>query len=1075
MRRMKGRFLAIAMAFAMGVTVVPQMAGTSVVEAASYSPRYSAPSTDSPYYNDSSYNPFCYDYDNCLPNCTCYAWGRAYELMGSYPNLCRRNAVNWYSYNADNGIYSYGQTPRVGSIVVWGGDQYGHVGVVESVDGGTVVVSQSAYDSWKSTASGNYFYTTTFYGVSSAADMGYQGSVWRDCLGFIYLPIPVDPDPVPWSLANLDSSFTAQIRHDSHGWLVKDSGGSLVCQSADASDQSTWWEFTKNANGTYRIRNCKTGKYIDDYGAGTSNGTAINPWDGNGTAAQNWYIRNAGNGKVLFESECATGMTMDMGGDPVPNGLDVHLWVWSSDNANQWYSLVYDRQKPVITNVKVSDVTPNGYKVTCDVSDDVGIKRVAMPTWTTKNGQDDLATVWPEATVSNGHASYYVSAADHKNEYGVYITDIYAYDYNGKYICVSTGEVEVPDPSHEHTWDAGVVTKAATCTEAGERTCTCTICKKTKTDTIAATGHKFDAGTVTKEVTRFENGVRTFTCTNDGCGETKTELIPSDSIHWVSDLRLSDTNLTMEQGKSAGISVETDPVDAVKTDIIWQSSDEDVATVTVDSDGNATVTAVGIGEATITASAADSFPPTTEYRSRTIKDYETKTTTVKGSLGEAWEYVSKKTDTVYGAYGPYSEWSRTAPNPGASDTREVETRTVPVYTTQYDYDKWAQYSDGTGWSGPWEGYWSGIYCGKYTRRGWSETKLNVYKTDGDILFYGRSGDTWYGEYTRQQQTSSYTEYRYRDRTKTVTTTYTYRKPVWSDWSEWSASPVEKANNVEVETRDVTGAGQAAVSASCKVTVNPIRLVGWNEIDGNWYYYTKEGVKLTGFQKIDRAYYIFDKDGIRQSGWYTDSTNGNTYYMNEDGVVQRGVTKVKSGADGSEKYFYFDNVGIKMDGFVTINGKTYYYDTVNGRLTGKQKIGTKWYLFSSKGVMQTGWVEKSNGTKLYYNEDGTRAKGKLVIDGSTYYFGTNGVMVTGWLEKSGKTYYFNADGTMQFGWRKINKKYYFFNGKGAMVTGWLQRKGNWYYLQDDGTLLTNGTLTVGPKTYIFDKDGILVNP
>ena len=41
-----------------------------------------------------------------------------------------------------------------------------------------------------------------------------------------------------------------------------------------------------------------------------------------------------------------------------------------------------------------------------------------------------------------------------------------------------------------HSWDGGKVTKAATCTAAGTKTYTCTRCKKTRTETIAATGHK---------------------------------------------------------------------------------------------------------------------------------------------------------------------------------------------------------------------------------------------------------------------------------------------------------------------------------------------------------------------------------------------------------------------------------------------------------------------------------------------------------------------------------------------------------------------------------------------------------
>ena len=43
----------------------------------------------------------------------------------------------------------------------------------------------------------------------------------------------------------------------------------------------------------------------------------------------------------------------------------------------------------------------------------------------------------------------------------------------------------------DHKWDNGVVTKAATCTEKGVKTYTCSVCKETKTEEIPALGHKY--------------------------------------------------------------------------------------------------------------------------------------------------------------------------------------------------------------------------------------------------------------------------------------------------------------------------------------------------------------------------------------------------------------------------------------------------------------------------------------------------------------------------------------------------------------------------------------------------------
>ena len=86
-----------------------------IASAASFSPRLSAPSSSNKYYY-SNLNVF-YRYDYGMPNCTAYAYGRAYEILGSEPKLSWNNAEQWYGYNKANGYYKYGQTPKVGAIV----------------------------------------------------------------------------------------------------------------------------------------------------------------------------------------------------------------------------------------------------------------------------------------------------------------------------------------------------------------------------------------------------------------------------------------------------------------------------------------------------------------------------------------------------------------------------------------------------------------------------------------------------------------------------------------------------------------------------------------------------------------------------------------------------------------------------------------------------------------------------------------------------------------------------------------------------------------------------------------------
>ena len=69
-----------------------------------------------------------------------------------------------------------------------------------------------------------------------------------------------------------------------------------------------------------------------------------------------------------------------------------------------------------------------------------------------------------------------------------------------------------------HSWNSGVVTKAATCTAAGVKTYTCTRsgCGAAKTETIAAMGHNYKTETV--DATSTEPAKIVHTCTR--CGDT---------------------------------------------------------------------------------------------------------------------------------------------------------------------------------------------------------------------------------------------------------------------------------------------------------------------------------------------------------------------------------------------------------------------------------------------------------------------------------------------------------------------------------------------------------------------------
>lgn len=76
----------------------------------------------------------------------------------------------------------------------------------------------------------------------------------------------------------------------------------------------------------------------------------------------------------------------------------------------------------------------------------------------------------------------------------------------------SSGGSYTPPAQHTHTWNDGVVTTPATCTESGVKTYICTVCGETKTEAIAALGHVWGAYTVTKHAVNGNDGEKTRTC-----------------------------------------------------------------------------------------------------------------------------------------------------------------------------------------------------------------------------------------------------------------------------------------------------------------------------------------------------------------------------------------------------------------------------------------------------------------------------------------------------------------------------------------------------------------------------------
>lgn len=165
-----------------------------------------------------------------------------------------------------------------------------------------------------------------------------------------------------------------------------------------------------------------------------------------------------------------------------------------------------------------------------------------------------------------------------------------------------------------------------------------------------------------------------------------------------------------------------------------------------------------------------------------------------------------------------------------------------------------------------------------------------------------------------------------------------------------------------------------------------------------------------------------------------------YYFDSEGKMATGTLLI------GDSYYAFDADGafickIEKSGFVTIDGKTYYYKG-NGGTPEQAKNGIidfegRKYYFDENGVMvENDWIVLTEGegddsvTKCYYaNGSGVLVRGFQSIKSQEYYFDNDCIMQTGIVSVDGKEYYLNmsADdivgglGSMQFG---------YFGGKSA---------------------------------------------
>lgn len=454
--------------------------------------------------------------------CTWFCWKQVYETLGiALPSeIGNYHAKSWANVLA--GLYQIGDTPKVNSIAVWTNTYYGHVAFVTSVDGENFLVNEGGRTDLDHTASQG-----TAYGAFKRNSSHVK---------FVYL----EKDNTPPSYSDFHvgefrtEGFTVMAKvTDSAGissvryaiWTEKNGQDDIKWYDGYCTDENDYYWARVNYSGHKNEK----GKYIVHMYAYDNSGNVVNPgitynFDDPGCSVSDYHVgelREEGF-TVMAKVTSSIGVksvryaiwTMNNEQDDIQwyngnctDGNDyfwarvrfsdhknekgyykIHIYTIDNANVEESLELIYyfEENGPEISNVIISDISTQGYSVTCNVNSSVGISRVQFPTWTLANGQDDIASDWGRntqvsGTIDGNKVSFRVNTADHNNEFGAYVTHIYAYDLIGNYSSASIPEVYID----EHTLVAHRALNA-TCTIAGhEAFWECSICGRLFADMLA--------------------------------------------------------------------------------------------------------------------------------------------------------------------------------------------------------------------------------------------------------------------------------------------------------------------------------------------------------------------------------------------------------------------------------------------------------------------------------------------------------------------------------------------------------------------------------------------------------------
>ena len=643
-------------------------------------------------------------------------------------------------------------------------------------------------------------------------------------------------------------------------------------------------------------------------------------------------------------------------------------------------------------------------------------------------------------------------------------------------------------PAKGHSWDEGVITTSPTCSDAGVKTYTCTVCSETKTEVLDATGH-----------TLVDVAEQPATCTEAGhtagtkcsvCGATISgiEEIPATGHTEVIDEAVEATCTTpgKTEGKHCSVCNEV----LVAQEEIPAKGHTEV----IDEAVAATCTESGKTEGKHCSVCNEILVAQKEIPAKghveEIRNAKETTDTEDGYTGDTYCSVCNKLlksgEVIYhngwrkdgDSYYFYQDQQPVTgmvrvPYPAADllpgygpDAEDAEVNVPGKEGNPDNYD----YPDRE----------SALFV--FDENGvFQKDQCGVHDDNGITRWLNNGMLVWHAGLVKDGD-----DYRYFKRNGMVTSVETY---------------VAKTNGL-------LKAAKYTFDAEGRL----MKLEGLHEdLNGNLCYYVDYVKNYAGLVEVDGSFYYIASDlkAVKNCTYYVTKTNDRKpagyYTFDVDGkmVIKSGLVE-----ENGDLYYYVDGAKTAA-GLIEWEGN-YYYIASNlkavkdakhyvfaDKANGLKSAG--WYWFNADGTMYLEGIREENGTKYYYKDGVKNYAGLIEISGDYYYVKSDCSVVCDrsyYVTKSNglmpsATYTFGADGKMVIKNGIYREKlgdgneylFYYVNNVRQVGTGLVQLDDGSYIYVRSGANLAVGSYYVSktndllPKgTYTFGEDGkMVVNP